>query len=170
MESLSNDILWLILKNVIGTNLFKGCARLNHLYFLKNATHSNVSKNASPEKCKNSLCVFSLTTNELCPCCDDNLLYRSHNTVMWTCGCNIFTSKYSCKYYCSLHSYMNIKGPLGPFSHYDLANKRAHNRSLELLMDQLSRVNHQFHNLLRSRCTWFDTSKKIWAFKENILL
>ena len=173
MESLPDDVLWLILKKVIGWHFIKEYATLN---YIRTAACANALRSVPPEKCANCAPI----TNEfllegLCVCC--HKLYKMGNIVKtstslfgdtWTCGCGTCVKD---KYYCSLHRYMNINGSMEKYSNnYIFDNMRTNIKSLEILMAQLSIVDHRFQNLLRSKCIWFDTTHKIWGFRENILV
>ena len=167
MELLPNDILWLILKKVIGDYFNK---EYENTYYLRYIASSKAIIVSSSEECANCS-PLKKELKGLCTRC--NKLYMNGYTVKasitvhsttWTCGCCI--SQY--KYYCGLHRYMYVKGPLGYFSNCSYGGITTFS-SLELLMSQLSIVNHRFQNLVRSKCTWFDIDCKIWAFKENLL-
>ena len=169
MESLSNDILWLILKKVIRGHFIKECS---HNYIRSEG--SNPLPIVPSDNCANCALVKNKLLEGLCENCYK--LYRKGNAVTtatspygvtWTCGCGTCSQG---EYYCSLHRYMNIKGPLGNYSdNYVLDDMGTNVTSLENLMSTLSIVNHRFQTLLRSKCIWYNTNRKIWGFNENLL-
>ena len=166
MELLPNDVLWLILKKVISDYFNKEYEKIYSSRKRKIVVSSEECANCSPLK-------KELILQGLCNQCEKlatNGYIIKHTrtmygTTLWTCGCRNATAKY----YCSLHRYMNIEGPLGCFSKHDYGGITMCS-SLGLFMYQLSKVSHKFRNISRSKCTWFNTwIGKIWIFNKNIL-
>ena len=161
MNVLPKDVLWLILDKVI-------VDRLTHdVCLLFETTSTRLCANCNtPEwewgrqfvcNCWECISLCKKGYNIQTHCCNITQKYD------WACGC--FRAK-DHKFYCLLHKYTFLVGPLGK---YTVSEEPNFDPKFEQFIINLSSVNSTFRRLLQSKRVWLDKTKNIWRFNDNVL-
>jgi hypothetical protein len=144
METLLNDVLWLILKEDIRS------------YYYPCDSWVNVTG-----QCAN--CTLDRSTDSYGVCNNCYAKYLSGEVVKykntmdkddWSCGCGARPEYW---YVCQMHRTSPLPGPLGEYCKKD-------NTDLDRRMVELSLVNKRWLRLLKSKCEF---KNKRWTFKEQ---